>query len=349
MMSRVLNWWTEGLATALLDLETSFRRPRRFRLDAKTRPYALHPLDGPRGAIAASIEIPEPVSGDLLSKIRQQTRGNVIEVVVPSAAILERRLEPLPKESQPYVESVVRHQIETIFPWNASDVVHATLIQDRSDGKIDVTVRATARSAIGPALSIATACEAGEIVLIGDTTDRDGPGGTTIPLSAGEAFAKIGRARAVARYAVIALLVSALGTIGWTTFTYWSVASDLAAVEQAIASKRAVLLRTSASRNAAGRGGIEARKLLGPVAVMVLEQLSELLPDDTYLTDMSLDGGRLRISGVSSQAAELVPLMEKSGHFRNASFYAPTTRIPGQLSDRFSIEAVVAPNLQAKP
>jgi general secretion pathway protein L len=73
----------------------------------------------------------------------------------------------------------------------------------------------------------------------------------------------------------------------------------------------------------------------------VLDELSALLPDNTYLTDLSLEAGRLRLTGVSANAAELVPLLEGSGHFKNAAFYAPTTRIVGGTTDRFSIEALL--------
>jgi hypothetical protein len=53
------------------------------------------------------------------------------------------------------------------------------------------------------------------------------------------------------------------------------------------------------------------------------------------------------MSGVSANVAGLVPLLEGSGYFKNASFYAPTTRMAGGNTDRFSIEAaVVVPQVQ---
>ena len=61
------------------------------------------------------------------------------------------------------------------------------------------------------------------------------------------------------------------------------------------------------------------------------------------MTDLSLDAGHLRITGVSANAAELVPLLEGSGYFKNAMFYAPTAKLTGGATDRFSIEAIVVP------
>jgi general secretion pathway protein L len=349
MITEAFNWWVDGLATAWLGLQGRLRRAKRFRVAGTDWPFVLKPLDNFGSEAAGPIEVPESLSADSLSRIRQRTRGSVFEIAIPAAALLERRLDPLPRESKPYIESVVRHQIEAIFPWSARDVLHAALAQDRSDGRIDVTVRATSRSALEPVLSIAGACEASEVELVGAAEaghERD-LGSIRVPLGE-EGSARIERARAVARYAIVALLVTGVCTIAWTSFLRWSAGSELAALERTRADRRALLVRASAAGDAAGHSGLGARRLRGPLAVLVLEKLSELLPDDTYLTDLNLDGERLRISGVSSQAAELVPLLEKSGHFRNASFYAPTTRMAGKPADRFSMEAVVVSQLEAR-
>jgi general secretion pathway protein L len=331
MITGVFKWWVDGLATALLGLEQRLRRRRRFRLDRTAWPLALTPLDRFRDRLGDPIAIPESPSAEFFAQVRQQTRGAVLEIVVPPATVLERQLDPLPRESEPYVDSVVRHQIEALFPWSGKDVLHATRVANRSDGKIDVTVRATSRAALEPALSIATGCEANPVFL------------------GQEASARLERARAAARYAIAVLIITGVCATGWTSFKRWSAASDLAVIEQAIADRRALLLRALGAHEEAGGGGLQAKKLQGPLAVLVLERLSNLLPDDTHLTDLSFEGERLRISGVSGQATELVPLLENSGFFRNASFYAPTTRIAGKSVDRFSIEAAMVARAEAKP
>lgn len=349
MITDALKWWVDGLAAAGLSLAGRIRRPRRFRLAGTGWPFVLEPLDGPRNDAAGSVEIPESMSAELLSQVRQRTRGSVFEISVPAAALLERELDPLPKESEPYVQSVVQHQIETIFPWNAKDILYTTQVKDRRDGRIHVTVRATSRSAIELALSIARACEASEVVVLDSATSGEARNRPAVAVPLGkEASEKLDRARAVAQYALVVLLVTGLCAIAWTGFMRWSSASELAILDRALSDRRALLQQASLQRGGTGRGELEARRLQGPIAVLVIERLSELLPDDTYVTGLNLDGERLRISGVSGQVAELVPLLEKSGHFRSASFYAPTTRMAGKATDRFSIEAVVHSQAKAK-
>jgi general secretion pathway protein L len=157
------------------------------------------------------------------------------------------------------------------------------------------------------------------------------------------------RAELFARYSVFALLALAVCIVGWTTFAGWSFSNDVSALDQEIADRRAILKRLTAASGEGQNRGLDARKRLAPVVVVVLDELSSVLPDNTYLSDLSLDGEHLRITGVSANAAELVPILEGSGHFKNATFYAPTTRLAGGVTDRFSIEATVVSQPQGTP
>ena len=168
--------WIDGLANAIIWTQRRFRRPRFFRLNTMSQPLTLHSLDDP-SARKKSTPITTAQFDELSPEIAQETRGGTIEIVVPAEAILERRLQPLPGESLSYVEQVVQHQVETIFPWRAADILHSTFIEHAANGSLDVRVRATARSAIEPALAAANACGAAEVLILADTgqlaRDRD--------------------------------------------------------------------------------------------------------------------------------------------------------------------------------
>src|SRR5262249_4523698 len=94
------------------------------------------------------------------------------------------------------------------------------------------------------------------------------------------------------------------------------------------------LLRKISARKAALRNlfegsalrALEKRKQTTPSSVIALEALSTLLPDDTYVTELRIDGEKLQIVGMTSDAPSLIRLIEKSPHFARATFFAPTTR-----------------------
>jgi general secretion pathway protein L len=77
--------------------------------------------------------------------------------------------------------------------------------------------------------------------------------------------------------------------------------------------------------------------------VIVLEALSRVLPDYTYLTELRIEGDKLQIVGITNDAPSLIALIEQSSQFTRATFFAPTTRAPNDPGARFHIEARIKP------
>ena len=59
----------------------------------------------------------------------------------------------------------------------------------------------------------------------------------------------------------------------------------------------------------------------------MLETLSRLLPDNVWLSEVTLDGNELAFSGMAEDASVLIPLVEKAPEFEQARFHAPSTRM----------------------
>jgi Tfp pilus assembly protein PilN len=58
----------------------------------------------------------------------------------------------------------------------------------------------------------------------------------------------------------------------------------------------------------------------------MLQQLTNLLPDGTWLQELNISEDTVDINGYSNHAAGLVPALEKSPYFTQAEFTAPITR-----------------------
>ncbi len=84
----------------------------------------------------------------------------------------------------------------------------------------------------------------------------------------------------------------------------------------------------------------------------VIEELTRLLPDSAWVTDLKIDGATVDISGFAKAAATLVPILERSTMFVNATPTAPLTFDPREDKDRFSIRVQIrkaATNLETAP
>jgi general secretion pathway protein L len=340
MIARIFDLWAQGLAEALISLKGRIQHAKRFQLLTAANQLVLSCTDvsPSRKVCIIEAENPDKVPPDAL----RETRGGSIEIVVPAAAILERHLGILPGESRPFLDQVVRHQIETALPWRAADMLYATKAETLDDGRLSVSVSATTRAAISAPLAAAEACKASEISIVSehDLSNR-------ILASIGaERLAEERRASAIARYSLIGVMTTFVCLIGWSTFTTWSLGSDVAALDKAIATRRTIIARQLAAAEPLSSNWLEAKKEEAPLTVSVIDDLSQILPADTYLTELSLEGGHLRLTGVSAKPASLVPLLEGSQRFKDASFFTPTTRLTGNTGDRFSIEATALPGAE---
>ncbi len=76
---------------------------------------------------------------------------------------------------------------------------------------------------------------------------------------------------------------------------------------------------------------------------MIIENLSRILPDNTYVTELRIEDSKIQVVGVTHDAPALIGLMEQSGLFTRATFFAPTTRSPSETGERFHIQALIQP------
>lgn len=74
-----------------------------------------------------------------------------------------------------------------------------------------------------------------------------------------------------------------------------------------------------------------------PGLLVVWDELSRVLPDDTFLSEVRISAGRITISGYSSQAAHLVRIIDQSPIFSGATLVAAITPDPNEGKDRFRI------------
>jgi len=99
----------------------------------------------------------------------------------------------------------------------------------------------------------------------------------------------------------------------------------------------AAKLRTEVDRVRAEASYLAIRKGEAPRAILVLDEVTRVLPDGTWLEHLTLDGTEIQVRGISARAASLIGDMEESSLFANARFRAPVTRQPATGREQFHI------------
>jgi general secretion pathway protein L len=271
--------------------------------------------------------------------LAQIVRGSRIEIVLRPTRFLFRPLE-LPARAADFLDGIVRAQIDRLTPWSANEAVFGCSIpvahgSESISTEIAAAPRKLAMSyveAVSPfhptAIAIATETPEGRRIKVFEQRSR----GAVDPVRLSRAL------QAVLALAAVAAVIGSVAA----SYLADSLSAQEGELQRQITQRRATL-RGSDGGERSPLALLERRKSETPASVIVLESLSRVLPDHTYVTELHLAGNKVQIGGITRDAPSLIPLIEQSQHFTRATFYAPTTRSPSDPGERFHIEAQIEP------
>ena len=343
-LGAILNAWTGSAAAAVIAGLNRIVSPRVVRLiEGDDGAFAVE-APTKAGDIPATIALADGVAPSGLASL---VRGSRVEIVLLPKRFLFRPLE-LPARAADFIEGIVRAQIDRLTPWSASEAVFGCTVPAAGGGEsITTTIAATTRKAVAGYVQALSAFHPSAVAIC---TDVPGAGGSRVRVFEQRARGSLDAAK-VSRALQFALGAAALVAVVSVAASSY-VASSLGAQEEELArqisQRRAAIRAGSDGGDRSPVAALERRKYQTPASVIVLETLSQVLPDNTYVTELHLAGNKLQIAGITTDAPSLISLIEQSHHFTRATFYAPTTRSPSDPGERFHIEAQVEPENTVK-
>jgi len=281
------------------------------------------------------------LAGEHPESVIAMLNGSRAELKLRPARVLFRLLE-LPQRATEFLGGVVRAQIDRLTPWTANDAAFGWSAPLEAGGdRISVTVAATARAMVQPVVDALIAAGAEAVAVTATPADA-------APITVLEHRAAGSFDGARVRRALVGLLI-VTGLLAGVSLSVAGLAGVKLASEQEDLTRR-INERRLAIRAGAGSGAVasplrvlERRKHQNPSSVIVLEALSQILPDHTYVTELRIEGDKLRLIGITRDAPSLIRLIEHSPNFTRATFFAPTTKGPSDPGERFHIEAQIEP------
>jgi general secretion pathway protein L len=333
--------WIAGAADGLAQLHALIQRRRKIELIEQPDGSFLvgefgqrvkePPLGVEDGALAPS------------ARIRSLFARSTVSIALSPARFVFRPLE-LPSGAEPFIEGVVRSQIDRLTPWSPNEAEFGWSRPVReSPERITLMVAASSRADVSPLVRSILAAGADRVLL---STRAVGPESPLIPILTDRRAADRGGDQRLQRRLTIALAVAAIALA--LSYGSWIVvgglyAGQLAELHRQSADRRAELMNRNGGGATAAIQALDARKVASPSAVMTLEVLSKILPDHVYLTELRVDNGKVQILGVAKDAAILIGLLEQSHRFTRATFYAPTVRNPDG-DEIFHVEGHIEPS-----
>ena len=282
-----------------------------------------------------------------LAPIVRAANGAVPEVIVavPARATLRKTLT-LPAAIEPSLYQALAYDLDRHTPFKADELYYDAVIADRDTARntLHVDLAAARRALVDPMLRHAESFGAR---VVGVAVDPP-------PAAAASRFNLLPEERRVAgaRWTRWQFIVPALtllaGILAALVLPVWQKRTEAIELIHGTEEARARAsvsdgLRTELERRVGDYNFALERKYAFPGAVQVLDDVTRILPDDTWLTQLELrsargrDGQReLTLRGESANAGRLVSLLEESKLFTQAAPRSPTTKIqpgPGEIFD----------------
>jgi general secretion pathway protein L len=250
---------------------------------------------------------------------------------LPTGAMLERSVV-LPLAAERDLSSAIGFEMDRLTPFTAEEVVWgiSDLRRDRKHARLGLTLSVLPRTHLRDALA--------RLDPFHLKPDRIESGGGWIDLVGTRRNADKRIQGALFAVSAVLALAALLMPVARQQIAFMRVADRRAAL--APLANEALHLRTRLTIAASGQSEIATAQRGGDV-LRSLAALTNVLPDGTWLGDLSLHAGELTIDGQSSNAAKLITLLSGSPDFSNPSFTAPVTRSLSGAADVFSIHASV--------
>jgi general secretion pathway protein L len=357
----LLAWWLGELRELLPPRwrETGTKRPSL--LLQLERPFIrVHERRGRRLESIGSLTLPDletgnapggagPVVEPRLRQALDRHRSATALVLGESDALTY--VDTLPGSAENDLGKIMAHKLDLLTPWSGEQGYAAQKIMARRrDGTLEVLLAAAARPSLDRTLRQLAALgvtPTGVDVAVGPE-----PGRTAgIDLLRSSTSERPRRGRLLLLFVLLAaLLAGGALWVGWQIYQRQLQLAEqtrlVGELDRRLADLPELRTRIDAMRVEANFLANDRRSRPSPL--LVLEALSRLLPDSVWLSEITLDGRELAISGMADDAAALIPLVEAAPEFAQVRFQAPSTRMTVRGADggdreveRFALRAVV--------
>ncbi len=265
---------------------------------------------------------------------------------LPPDQVMQRDLT-LPLATEDNLREVLGFEIDRLTPFQRERVSydHIGLARNPSEGTLSVRLYAVQRGKLEALLARLQALGIQPTAV----TVKDPEGGSERPLlpvvpnflEGPRQPVRITPMRRLARIStgvMLALLVVA------AILPLWNQQRHIRALESALASvqpevQQSRKLSSELSALADDYRFLVQRRQAAERPLSYLNELSRVLPDDTWLLRLEVDERHVGLQGESKDGSKVLSLIENSPLFQETRFAAPVVRISSTDTDRFNVQA----------
>jgi general secretion pathway protein L len=260
---------------------------------------------------------------------------------LPEGAVLMRQLSfPLAVEEN--LRRVIGFEMDRLTPFSADKALFDYRVVGRrgAERKLDVQLAVAPKARVDPWLK--TLGEEGLSPTVVESADP-WPGINLLPP---EARSRQGWMRSAANWLLLLLVLGLLAAA--LVVPLWEKRGMAITLNEYLVGVRreanqVLDLREKLDKNTESARYVLDKRRKTPRVVDVLQELTELIPDDSWVQQLQLREGNLQLRGESALATALLEKLEESPFFSGVGFRSPLVQVPTKTVERYHLAVQVVP------
>jgi len=331
-------WWSKELVALLPTSMQQAIAASNERLFAQVSGKNLVVFQGSIERMQELAQFPLDAVDSALPDIQANARQVVL--LLPPDRILDTTVT-LPAATEENLREVLAFEMDQLTPFTVDQVYYGFDIVDRSSAKgtIDLRLLVSPRSAVDELLSALQRVRLRPSVVSAKADSERLHDINLLPRD------HVQKARAATQWLNTGLASTALVLLAAViAIPLLQKQQQVAELEpQVTAAMEAAQEGSRLKRNielvTTGSTELVARKEARPMTIAIIDEMSRILPDNTWLSRIDIASDEIQVQGQSEAAESLIGLIEESPAFENARFRSPVTQIQQTDAERFHLSA----------
>ncbi|MBZ5522559.1 MAG: PilN domain-containing protein, partial [Acidobacteriia bacterium] len=297
------------------------------------------PSDSFAGGLPRWLTGIDPQEAAMRVRAAMQRRSSNAVIIRLDPSLLLQTSVTLPLTAERSLRQILEFQLERLIPLPANEVYFEYRITARQPTAKTLTVEliVATRASIDNAVALARSVGLNPRLTIAPS----GTAGSDTPIilwTVDRATAESPRLRRLKRGLEVAAIVLALFAYGAYVYRLDELRDELRD-EVALATKRSVAARDLVRQHAQAEDALAllARRQKEPSPLLLLNELTKLVPETMWVSQLSVRKRNVEIIGYSPRVADLVSRVDDSDMFYNLKFRSPITLSPDGKGERFDV------------
>ena len=270
-----------------------------------------------------------------IAGIGEQGRAPGIELRLPREAVL-RRTVSFPSQVRANLPQVIRYELDRLSPFESKDVLFdfVALSGPKTADRLRLDLALCRRDLVEDWMT--------QLETLGTPVDRitwDGAWSRANLLPAERRPKRRHWRLTLGSASAIVSILLAMAILVTPLWQKHRIAHQLDAEVARLRSQAIAVdeLRQELERVRQGSTAVIQRKLEQPSILEMLRELTDRLPEDTWVQSLEFSADQVDIRGESGQTTALIAILEQSPGIDGVSFGSPVTQIAGTGKERFNI------------